>query len=133
MRSYPTNSPQALARLLAMAVIADGDLDDLEMSRLRELDIYGLIGIEADGFYQVLLQLCHDLWMAEDAPGVSLLAAERLDQLAAEVDQPALRKLVLSAMLVAAKADGRVTGPEQRLLRFLLDRWQIPLDGLRIA
>ena len=54
MRSYPINSSKALARLIAMAVVADGELDNCEIDRLRELDVFSMLGIEADGFYQVL-------------------------------------------------------------------------------
>lgn len=31
MRSYPTNSPAAVARLIAMAMLADGRLDNREI------------------------------------------------------------------------------------------------------
>lgn len=131
MRTYPTNSPQALARLVAMAVVADGELDNRETERLSELDIFAKIGIDSPGFYQVLMDLCRDLAGSGQGEHVSLLAPKRLEQLAAEIDKPELRRLVLSAMLVIAKADGRVSGGEQTLLRYLLERWDIAIDSLR--
>ena len=131
MRSYPTNSPQALARLVAMAVVADGEFDNRESARLDELRVFSLIGIDAAGFYQVLLELCRDLGMGGKGEHVALLAPSRLEQLAAEVDSPELQRIALSAMLVTAKADGKVSDAEQSLLRFLLNRWQINLDSLR--
>lgn len=131
MRSYPPDSPKALARLVAMAVVADGEMDNCEIDRLRELDVFSMLGVESEGFYQVLLELCRDLAVSGSGSHVSLLSTERLEQLAADVTDPKLRKLVLSAMLVTAKADGEVSVGEQTLLRFLIDRWSIPLDSLR--
>lgn len=131
MRSYPVNSPKALARLVAMAVVADGELDNCEVDRLRELEVFGMLGIDAEGFYQVLLELCRDLATGGSGEHVALLAPERLERLATEVDAPELRRLVLSAMLVTVMADGRVSGGEQTLLRYLMQRWDIPLDSLR--
>ena len=131
MRSYPPDSPKALARLVAMAVVADGEMDNCEIDRLRELDVFSMLGVESEGFYQVLLELCRDLAVSCSGSHVSLLSSERLEQLAADVTDPKLRKLVLSAMLVTAKADGEVSVGEQTLLRFLIDRWSISLDSLR--
>ncbi|MCB1893666.1 MAG: TerB family tellurite resistance protein [Zoogloeaceae bacterium] len=131
MRSYPPDSPKALARLVAMAVVADGEMDNCEIDRLRELDVFSMLGVESEGFYQVLLELCRDLAVSGSGSHVSLLSSERLEQLAADVTDPKLRKLVLSAMLVTAKADGEVSVGEQTLLRFLIDRWSISLDSLR--
>ena len=37
MRKYPQNSPQAAARILALTIIADGDLDKAEFALLDEL------------------------------------------------------------------------------------------------
>ncbi len=133
MRSYPINSSKALARLIAMAVVADGELDNCEIDRLRELDVFSMLGIEADGFYQVLLELCRDLAVGGSGEHVSLLAPHRLEQLADEVSDSKLRKLALSAMLVTIKADGKVSEGEQTLLRYLLERWDIDLDSLRTA
>ena len=131
MRSYPPDSPKALARLVAMAVVADGEMDNCEIDCLRELDVFSMLGVESEGFYQVLLELCRDLAVSGSGSHVSLLSSERLEQLAADVTDPKLRKLVLSAMLVTAKADGEVSVGEQTLLRFLIDRWSISLDSLR--
>ena len=50
MRVYLRNSPQALARLVAMVVVADGRLHDLELKWLDERGIYDALGIDAAGF-----------------------------------------------------------------------------------
>ena len=61
MRVYLRNSPQALARLVAMVVVADGRLHDLELKWLDQRGIYDALGINAAGFGEVLLDLCRDV------------------------------------------------------------------------
>ena len=36
MRSYPVNSPQAAARIVALTVFADGDIGDAEIAWLEQ-------------------------------------------------------------------------------------------------
>ena len=40
MRSYPANSPQAAARIVALAVVADGDIGDAEIECLDRLTVH---------------------------------------------------------------------------------------------
>ena len=61
MRAYPTNSPEALARLIAMAILADGRLDNREIDWLKHHDTVSLVGIEQDVLIQALLDCCRDV------------------------------------------------------------------------
>ena len=45
MRTYPPNSPQARARILAMCLLADSDLDEEELEGLSEKNIYPLVDL----------------------------------------------------------------------------------------
>ncbi len=53
-RSYPRNSPEAVARVLAMAMITDGEVDDAEIALFDRLDLFRMIGLSRQGFSQVL-------------------------------------------------------------------------------
>ena len=130
MRVYLRNSPQALARLVAMVVVADGRLHDLELKWLDQRGIYDALGINAAGFGEVLLDLCRDVVLEAEQQRLYLFDPARLKRLAADVDDPQLQRVVLSAMLVVAKADGRLSAGEQILLRFLLELWNISVDEL---
>ncbi|MBX3686634.1 MAG: hypothetical protein KF909_10890 [Rhodocyclaceae bacterium] len=130
MRVYLRNSPQALARLVAMVVVADGRLHDLELKWLDQRGIYDALGINAAGFGEVLLDLCRDVVLEAEQQRLYLFDPARLKRLAADVDDPQLQRVVLSAMLVVAKADGRLSAGEQILLRFLLEHWNISVDEL---
>ena len=40
MRSYPIDSPQAAARIVALTVVADGDIGEAEIEWLDRLAVY---------------------------------------------------------------------------------------------
>lgn len=130
MRSYPTNSPQAAARLICMAILADGRLHDREIALLEQHMIPDAIGLPKEGFVAVLLDCCRDLVDEAEQSRVHLLEDARIDRLAADITRPELRRTVCSAILVMAKVDGQVTVGEQRLLRQLMERWGLSLDAL---
>lgn len=130
MRSYPANSPQAAARLISLAILADGQLHDNEIALLDQHMIHDAVGLPRDEFVQVLLDCCRDLVDEAEQSRVHLLEDARIDRLAADITRPALRRTVCSAILVMAKSDGRVTVGEQRLLRQLMLRWGLSIDTL---
>ncbi len=45
MRSYPVNSPQAAARIVALTVVADGDIGDAEIEGLDRLAVHAQFGL----------------------------------------------------------------------------------------
>lgn len=133
MRSYPINSPQALARLIAMAILADGRLDNREVDWLKKHDTAALVGVDRDVLIQVLLDCCRDVITEAEQERVFLLEDHRLARLADDVTDKALQRVAVSAMLIIAKADGSITEGEQALLRFLMERWGIVLEDLAEA
>ena len=118
MRSYPTNSPESLARLVALAILADGRLHNQEIDWIREHDTASLIGVDQDTLVQVLLDCCRDLLEEGGSDRLDVLSEARLAPLAEEISDVALRKVAVSAVLVVAKSDGRLSSEEQTLLRF---------------
>ncbi len=133
MRAYPTNSPEALGRLLAMAILADGRLDNREVDWLKHHDTAALVGVEQDLLIQVLLDCCRDVITEAEQERVFLLEEARLARLADDITDRALQKVALSAMLIIAKADGEVSEGEEPLLRYLMQRWGLTLDELAAA
>ena len=45
MRSYSANSPQAAARIVALTVVADGDIGDAEIEWLDRLAVHEQLGL----------------------------------------------------------------------------------------
>lgn len=133
MRSYPTNSPEALARLVAMAILADGRLDNREVDWIKHNDTAALLGVDRDTLIQVLLDCCRDVINEAEQERVFLLEDHRLARLADDLTDPALQKVAVSAMLILAKSDGSVSEGEETLLRFLMNRWGLTLEDLAAA
>jgi hypothetical protein len=92
MRSYPTNSPEALARLIAMAILADGRLDNREVDWINHNDTAALLGVDRDTLIQVLLDCCRDVITEAEQERVFLLEDHRLARLADDLTDRACRR-----------------------------------------
>ena len=61
MRKYPRNSPLAAARIIALTIIADGDVDKAELAVLDELAVHKQLGLEREALHEVIDAFCEDL------------------------------------------------------------------------
>lgn len=125
MRCYPTNSPQAAARIVALSAMADGQLDPKELEHLDRLHVHTQLGLTREQWHDVLHALCEDLLACTrltwgDACSVDPLT---LQHLLAEVHDPALRERVLALSLAVAEADDQVTEGEALVLAAAVERW----------
>ncbi|WP_315650302.1 TerB family tellurite resistance protein [Roseateles aquae] len=126
MRSYPTNSPQAAARLVALAMLIDGHASRVEMQALESLGLPQRLGISVAELSEVTQALCEDLMGIAETPWTpSRLDAESLTPLLAEISDPALRSTVLQACVVIAAADSQLHEAESLLLLTALQHWQM--------
>jgi len=142
MRPYPTDSPEAAARLLALALIADGRLQPAETRLLERSRAHERLGLSEAGLHEVLRHLCTDL-IAEararelgddgddsDDGEACLIEPETLARLFAEVRDPALRRTVLRLAMQAIRADRHLHEGEMRILLAAIDFWELRPDGL---
>ncbi|MCP5284972.1 MAG: TerB family tellurite resistance protein [Burkholderiaceae bacterium] len=125
MRCYPIDSPQAAARIVALAAMADGHLDRRELDLLERIGVHDQLGMTRADWHDVLHALCEDLLACTrltwgDACTVDPLT---LQHLLAEVHDPALRERVLALSLAAAEADAQVTEGEALVLAAAVERW----------
>ena len=125
MRCYPIDSPQAAARIVALAAMADGHLDRRELDLLERIGVHDQLGMTRADWHDVLHALCEDLLACTrltwgDACTVDPLT---LQHLLAEVHDPALRERVLTLSLAAAEADEQVTDGEALVLAAAVERW----------
>jgi hypothetical protein len=114
MRSYPRNSPEAAARIVALVLIADGHVCRSEFDALNQLDGAGQLGLEPDGMPLVIQSLCEDLLMGAYAGGSMMACVDDgvMASLMAEVDEPALQRKVLQLAVAAASADRHLADGE---------------------
>lgn len=130
MRSYPRNSPEAAARIVALVLISDGHVCSSEFDILKQLGAEHELGLEPHLLPQIVQTLCEELLMGGYATG-SLLANvddSTLASLMAEVSDPALQGTVLRLSLAAALADGHLADGETVVLQAARHHWR-PADG----
>lgn len=125
MRSYPTNSPQAAARIVALTLLADGHVDGIEMDALERAGAYAQLGLGRADLHTVLQHICEDLLHAQGPhwSGAGQIEPETLMQLMAEVQAPGLRMQVLNLCVAAASADGHVAEGESTVLLAVFEQW----------
>ena len=69
MRNYPRNSPHAAARLVALALIADGHACRTEFEALARLQVERELGLPNGEMARIVQDLCEDLLLADDGKG----------------------------------------------------------------
>jgi hypothetical protein len=127
MRSYPTNSPEAAARIVALVLIADGHVCRSEFDALTRLDAARALGLDPEGLPRIVQTLCEDLLMGDPGSGSMLgsLDDSVLASLMAEVDEPALQRQVLRLALAAAHGDRHLADGEALVLQAARRHWGI--------
>lgn len=129
MRHYPSDSPEAMGRLVALTLMADGAIDASELKQLNHKDTIRRLGLNESSFDKLIHELCDDmLASAHRTPACQLeLDVEHIDLLLAEVQHPLLQKQVLRMMLDIVNADSRLSGGEAVLVAEAMKFWGIDL------
>ncbi|MGQ3082369.1 MAG: TerB family tellurite resistance protein [Hydrogenophaga sp.] len=136
MRNYRTNSPEAAARLLAMALVADGNYSLTEIRALDRIQASGRLGLAPDALKEVLDHFCEDLLTAAHGEwtGSARMDETTRQQLLDEVQDPALRALVVDLCQAIVQADGHEADGEAALLDALTRAWRAsPINGAASA
>ncbi|WP_374349046.1 hypothetical protein [Chitinimonas sp.] len=134
MRHYPSNGPEAMSRLIALALLADGGLDRSELLALQRSQVLDQLGIEESLFHRVTQELCDDMLQCVSMNGSAQLELgdELIDQLLGDVNDPALQIPVLRAMLDIADADGFLADGEAVLIARAMALWQYDLHQITL-
>lgn len=127
MRSYSSDSPQAVSRLLALTVISDGGGSTPEVAATYRLSILDYAKIDKDMFDQVLRELTADLPTTRG--GLVRVEVDMIDQCLREIMQPDLRQRLWAAMWELVYADGSVAYAEGALLQHAAKAWGIDSSG----
>lgn len=130
MRPYPQNSPQASARFIAMTLLSDGQLDEVELRRLDRTPVLANLGIDGDALQQVMRDFCTDLLREApvDATGHCQMRPALIARLLEEIDDPVLQRTLCRIALNIVGADHRVQRGESVLLWAALDAWDLKLS-----
>ena len=129
MRNYPSDSPEAMGRLVALTLMADGAIDASELKQLDQTDTIRRLGLNEQSFDNVIHELCNDMLTSahRTQAGQLELDLEHIDLLLAEVQHPVLQKQVLRMMLDVVNADHKLSGGEAVLVAEAMKFWGIDL------
>ena len=130
MRSYPRNSPEAAARIVALVLISDGHVCSSEFDILKQLGAERELGLEPHLLPHIVHTLCEELLLGGYATGSLMdnVDDSTLASLMAEISDPALQRTVLRLSLAAARADGHLADGETVVVAAARHHWQL-VDG----
>jgi len=128
MRSYPRDSPQAAARIVALTLLADGNFCKSELEVLASQGAHARLGLTPAGLHDVVRDLCHGMLATGDAArgGSSRIDRRLLSALLAEVRDPELQLKVLKLCVAVAETDEHAAEGESTVLAAALTQWGLP-------
>lgn len=132
MRIYPQNSPQAAARVVALALLADGQLHWAELEMLDRLGAHSQLGLPRAELHQVIDVFYKDLFESVRLSWADacLMDPRTLRQLMDEVDDPGLRRTVLRLCVALVEADQHVADSESVVLAAVVEQWGLHREML---
>ena len=130
MRSYPHNSPEAAARIVALVPISDGHVCSSEFDILKQLGAERELDLEPQLLPHIVHTLCEELLAGgyETASLMGNVDDSDLASLMAEISDPALQRKVLRLSLAAARADGHLAEEETLVVEAARHHWKL-VDG----
>ena len=133
MRSYPENSPQAAARIIALTVVADGDIGDVEIEWLDRLAVHEQLGLARHEFHALLDTFCEDLLSSDQLKWADVCPVDErtLANLMGEIQDPALRLKLLRLCVELAEVDAHVDDGESSVLVAAVEHWGLHHEMLR--
>jgi hypothetical protein len=126
MRTYPSNSPQAAARIVAFALLADGHLSRAEYAALARNQAAQSLGLSEVDIHDVVQHLAEDLlaFGGSSWSGTGLLDESSLLGLLQEVTDPCLRAVVIDICTAVVHSDAHPCDLERGVLEIARRAWQ---------
>lgn len=127
MKAYSVNSPEAAARVLAMAMLADGQYSMTEIRALDRQQAPARLGLTPEAFKAVVDGFCEDLLLAGGGQWTGTVDPAIREQLMAEITDRGLQDLILLQCETLMLADGHLADGEVELLDALSASWRRPV------
>ncbi len=128
LRHYPRNSAEAAARIVALALIANGRIKAVETAALEALRAQERLGLTRPQWHGVINDLCTDLLGSARCGDEGCIPSELLDRMLDEVDDDTMRRLVLRLCSAVVHADRQIDDGESFVLLAAIDRWGLHPD-----
>lgn len=135
MRRYATDSPEAVARVVALALLADGTIDPGRIEAFKRSGYCFRLGMDRSRFEQVIDEFCDDMQTCGDRNerGQYELDSQSIGKLLADIDDRVLRAEALALMRQIIGADGVVVAGESALIAQVIACWQPGCHAAPIA
>jgi uncharacterized tellurite resistance protein B-like protein len=118
------DSPEACARVVAMLMVADTELDPREVGVLDEVGAFERLGISRNDFLRQARLYCASLGQRMGArPWLNLSDVTLINEMLDRVRAPGQRLLVARLAAAVITADGRVRDIERMVFDHMLCRW----------
>lgn len=125
LRTYPTNSPEAAGRVLAMAVFSDGNCSPAELDTLKHLKAAERLGLTHNALKDVIHGFAQDMLSTTQG---DLVTFDRMDPptrdaLLGEITDTYLQVELQTLAREVVVADGHLADGEAALVDTLWTRW----------
>jgi uncharacterized tellurite resistance protein B-like protein len=127
------NSPQAAARIVALTVVADGDIGDAETKWLDRLAVHEQLGLARHELHALLDTFCEDLLSSDQLKWADACPVDErtLADLMGDVQDPALRLKLLRLCVELAEVDAHVDDGESSVLIAAVEHWGLHREMFR--
>ena len=123
LRSYPHNSPEAAARIVAVALVANGEIKAIETAALNAHGCHRRLGMTEAQWDGVVRDLCADLHGSARSVEERCVSGEMLAHMLREVDDDSTRRTVLKLSCAVVYADRCVEAEESLVLLAMSEHW----------
>jgi uncharacterized tellurite resistance protein B-like protein len=125
MRRYPANSPQAAARIVALTVVADGDIGEAEIEWFDRLAVHDPLGLARHELHALLDTFCEDLLSSDQLKWADTFPVDErtLADRMGEIQDPAMRLKSLRLCVELAESDAHVAEGESIVLSAAVEHW----------
>lgn len=129
MRHYNPDSPEAVARVVVAALLADGGLDSSELKLLAGSTGILRLAMSMEEFDRVVQDFCYDIESVALRDHAGQLTPDRalFDQLLADIRAPELQTMLMGILLDVVRADGHLSAGEMTLVSQAMTRWGLEL------
>jgi uncharacterized tellurite resistance protein B-like protein len=133
MRSYPDNSPQAAARIVALTVLADGDIGESEIELLDRLAVHEQLGLKRHEMHALLDLFCEDLLSSEQLTWADACPVDErtLAELMGEIQDLPMRQNLMRICVELAEVDRHVAEGESIVLTAAVEHWGLHYEMFR--
>lgn len=125
---YPRNSPHAAGRVVALALIANGEVKPSEWAELESNQVHEQLGLTKEEWHDVVGELYVDVVSAARSLAGGLVDQQVIAHVLADVDDPTLQRRVIGLCMAVIHADRQIDEGESAVLRTAIDNWDLHPD-----